>query len=74
MSWCIRYEYAIAVRVWVVYMCLLYAFVCEDSAVAELRYLQPICATLLEIALALRHLHSPSLVHGDLNPLNVLLK
>ena len=31
-------------------------------------------ATLLEVALALRHMHSLHLVHCDLKPQNVLLK
>ncbi len=36
--------------------------------------LQSVYATLLEIALALRHMHSLALVHCDLKPQNVLLK
>lgn len=35
---------------------------------------QSVYLTLLEIALALRHMHSLALVHCDLKPQNVLLK
>ncbi|GIL63561.1 hypothetical protein Vafri_17603 [Volvox africanus] len=36
--------------------------------------LKAICTTLLEVALALRHLHARNLAHCDLKPANVLLK
>jgi serine/threonine protein kinase len=36
--------------------------------------MQGIYATLLEVALALRHLHAQNLLHRDLKPANLLLK